>query len=199
MSYTGAEEAKRQREQLDRYLKWVREEGGVEGPGHLDTWFKSNQRKRLSWLKRHCQGTIMELGCNYGYPLAFCGGQIGVDWNERSIALAKILNPGKEFVVADIRNLPFPDAHVDTVMAIDVLEHIPWEDVPQALKEARRVARRKVLITMPDGEKNTPEAICFKHRWLCLGDNVQAIAKEFSNEKVTIERKGEFILMEVRK
>lgn len=194
-----AEEARRQREQLDRYLKWVKEEGGLEGPTHLDTWLKPHQQNRLAWLKSHCVGTVMELGTCYGYVLAYCGGQIGVDWNEKSIALAWILNPTKEFVVADIRALPFPDRHVDTVMVCDVLEHIPWEDVPKALREARRVARQKVLITVPEGERNIPDATCFKHRWLCTPEKVQAIAEEFTNEKVTIERKGGFILMEVRK
>lgn len=194
-----AEEAKRQREQLDHYLKWVKEEGGVEGPTHLDTWFKPPQQYRLRWLKRHCVGKIMELGTCYGYVLAFCGGQLGIDHNEKSIALAKILNPTKEFVTADIRSLPFPDNHVDTVMACDVLEHVPWEDIPQALKEAKRVTQHKILITVPDGETDSADAICFKHIWLATPEKVQAMAEEFSNEKVTIERKGGFILMEVRK
>lgn len=193
-----AEEAKRQREQLERYLKWVKEEGGVEGPSHLDTWFKPHQQYRLRWLKRHCVGTVMELGTNYGYVLAYCGGQIGVDWNPQSIALAGILNPGKEFVVADIRKLPFPDNYVDTVLLTDVVEHIPWEDVPKALKEARRVAKQKVLITVPDG-RNIPDSTCFKHIWICSTEKVKAMAAEFPYGKVTIDRKRGFILMEVTK
>jgi len=195
----GSREAKRQCEQLDRYLKWVSEEGGGEGPTHLDTWFKPHQQNRLRWLKKHCVGTVMELGCNYGYVLAYCGGQVGVDWNQKSIELARILNPAKEFVIANIRNLPFPDMYVDTVMASDVLEHIPWENIPQALKQAKRLARHKILITVPDGETDSADAICFKHRWLATPERVQAITKEFTNEKVTIERKGGFILMEVKK
>jgi len=191
-----AEEAKRQREQLDRYLRWVEEESGVEGPTHLDTWFKPHQQYRLRWLKRHCVGTVMELGTCYGYVLAFCGGQIGVDHNEKSIALARILNPKKEFVIADIRNLPFPDNYTDTVMVCDVLEHIPWEDIPKALKQARRVAKQKVLITVPD-ERNIPDSTCFKHIWLATPEKVEFITKEFTNDKVTIKRKGGFILMEV--
>jgi len=195
----GTEEARRQREQLDRYLKWVKEEGEGEGPTRLDTWFKPHQQYRLHWLKEHCIGTVMELGTCYGFALAYCEGQIGVDWNEKSISLAKILNPKKKFIVADIRKLPFAERYVDTVMAIDVLEHIPWEDIPQALKEASRVARKKLLITFPDGETDMSDATCFKHFWLGTQEKVQAIRQHFANEKVTIEKKAGFILMEVTK
>ncbi len=194
----NAEEARRQREQLDHYLKWFSEEGGVEGPTHLDTWFKPHQQYRLRWLKRHCVGAVMELGTCYGYVLAYCGGEIGVDWNPQSIALARILNPMKEFVEADIRKLPFPNDHIDTIMACDVLEHIPWENVAEALREARRVAKQKVLITVPDAERNIQDATCFKHRWLATSEKVEAIAREFPDNKVTVERKYGFILMEVK-
>lgn len=196
----GSGEARRQREQLDRYLKWVEEEGGVEGPTHLDTWFKPKQQNRLAWLKKHCVGTVMELGTCYGYVLAYCGGQIGVDWNEKSIALARILNPSKEFVVADIRNLPFPNNHVDTVMACDCLEHIPWEDVPKAVSEARRVAKEKVLITLPDPyAKDNSDAINFKHRWLATQEKVRDIMNDFSGAVVKVDREAGFVLMDVCK
>lgn len=198
----GAEEAKRQRDQLDRYLKWFKEEGGIEGPTHLDTWFKPQQQNRLAWLKMKCVGTVMELGCCYGYVLAYCGGQIGVDHNEKSIELARILNPSKEFVVADIRALPFPDDYVDTVMVCEVLEHIPWDDVPKTLREARRVAKQKVLITVPDGEELTPEATSFKHQWLCLWDNAEDMRNEFNDfpaDIVFVDREAGFFLIEVIK
>lgn len=194
-----SQEAKRQKEQLQKYLAWVGEEGNVEGPTRIDTMVKPHQVARMEWLKEHCVGTILEVGCNYGIVLAWCQGQAGVDSNPNNIALAKILAPKRKFLIADIRRLPFEDGEFDTVMLPDILEHLFWSDVPQALKEASRVVQRKLLITVPDGESDTPEATSFKHTYLVTPEKVQAIAKEFSNEKVTIERKGGFVLMEVRK
>lgn len=52
-------------------------------------------------------------------------------------------------VVADVRELPFPDASFDTVVACEILEHIPWKDVPKALGEIRRVVRRHAVVSIP--------------------------------------------------
>jgi ubiquinone/menaquinone biosynthesis C-methylase UbiE len=46
--------------------------------------------------------------------------------------------------------LPFADRSVDTVMMLEVIEHVP--DLQPLLKEAFRVARRNVLITVPNSE-----------------------------------------------
>ena len=190
----GAEEARRQREQLSRYLCWVREEGGVEGPTWLDTIWKPHQQRRLRWLREHCVGTVMELGCSWGWVLSFCGGQIGVDHNPHSVALASILSPGREFVVADIRELPFPDGHVSTVMVADCLEHLPWEEVPRAVAEAKRVARRKLLVTVPGGDG--PDATSMKHVWLMTLERMSALEGMLLPWPTKLETDGDWVLLE---
>lgn len=172
----GAAQAKAQRDQLARYLQWVREEGGHEGPTHLDTLFQPHQQERLRWMKGQATGDVMELGCCWGYALGYVGGSIGVDWNEHSIELARILNPGKQFHCQDIRKLSFGDKSVDTVIIPDVLEHLPWQDVPGVIKEAQRVARQKVLITLP--APDAPSAASPKHQWVATADRQAAIIKE---------------------
>lgn len=52
-------------------------------------------------------------------------------------------------VVGSITALPFPDASFDAVLAAEVLEHIRYEDVPQALSELHRVARKYVIVSLP--------------------------------------------------
>jgi len=51
--------------------------------------------------------------------------------------------------VADVRSLPFADGSYDLVMACEVLEHIPWQDVDAATAQLARVSRRHVLISLP--------------------------------------------------
>ena len=55
------------------------------------------------------------------------------------------LNPD---VVADVRALPFDDDNFNGVLAFEILEHIPWDDVRVALGELRRVAEW-ALISVP--------------------------------------------------
>lgn len=52
-------------------------------------------------------------------------------------------------VGADITKLPFADKVFDCVLAAEVLEHIPFNEVPKALKELSRVSRKSIVITLP--------------------------------------------------
>ena len=56
------------------------------------------------------------------------------------------LNPD---YTADIRDLPFADASYDVVMACEILEHLPFEDVEKALRELQRVSKKYVLVSIP--------------------------------------------------
>lgn len=51
--------------------------------------------------------------------------------------------------VADVRELPFEDGQFETVLAFEILEHIPFLDFEKALLELRRVARKNILISFP--------------------------------------------------
>ena len=51
-------------------------------------------------------------------------------------------------IVGSVEKLPVSDASYDVVLAAEVLEHVPFERVPEALKELRRVACQAV-ITLP--------------------------------------------------
>ena len=45
-------------------------------------------------------------------------------------------------------DLPFPDDHFDTVTMFDVMEHLLPEDTCLVCEELRRVARRRILLTV---------------------------------------------------
>jgi len=53
-------------------------------------------------------------------------------------------------VIADITNMPFPDASYDTVTAYEILEHMPYEKSLDGLRELRRVSSRHVILSLPD-------------------------------------------------
>lgn len=52
-------------------------------------------------------------------------------------------------IVADIRNLPFKADSFDTILACQVLEHIPFDSVEKALSELKRISKKNVIISIP--------------------------------------------------
>jgi 2-polyprenyl-3-methyl-5-hydroxy-6-metoxy-1,4-benzoquinol methylase len=52
--------------------------------------------------------------------------------------------------VAHISRLPFKDGMFDVVCAFEVLEHMPFEEFSSNLKEMARVAKKNVVISLPD-------------------------------------------------
>jgi ubiquinone/menaquinone biosynthesis C-methylase UbiE len=55
----------------------------------------------------------------------------------------------KPDVVADLRKLPFTDNQYDIVCAFEVLEHLPYDEFENNLKELLRVAKKNVLVSLP--------------------------------------------------
>lgn len=63
-----------------------------------------------------------------------------------SADIEKALKPD---LVCDITKIPVKDNSFDLVCAFEVLEHLPYDDFETALLELKRVARKKVIISIP--------------------------------------------------
>jgi SAM-dependent methyltransferase len=51
--------------------------------------------------------------------------------------------------VGDVRDLPCKDREFDVVVCCQVLEHLPWSDVPRAVAELHRVSRAHAVVSLP--------------------------------------------------
>ncbi len=73
--------------------------------------------------------------------------------------------------VGSVTHMPFPDRHFDVIVCCQVLEHLPFSDFLPALKEIRRVARHKAIISLPDKRRHFGIAVClarfgwFRFEW----------------------------------
>ena len=101
-------------------------------------------------------GRMVDLGCGMGllvHRLLRLGvDAYGTDVSRVAASIADATAPGR-FVVGDLRNVPWPDGSFDTVLSTDCLEHLEEADVPAALAEMRRIARRCLYLriaTRPD-------------------------------------------------
>jgi len=85
-------------------------------------------------------------------------------------------------VRADITQLPFADASVPCVTALEVLEHLPGDAPEQAAREAMRVAATAVIASVPSHEDNNPE-----HVHLFDGARLTAMFKAAGARRVSID------------
>jgi SAM-dependent methyltransferase len=117
-------------------------------------WYRG--RRRVVWavlvgLPLPPNARLLDAGCGSGATLdllAKLGRVSGVDVSERAVDAAR--QRGHDDVhLANVEELPFPDATFDVVTCLDVIEHTP-DDV-RTLRELRRVTRPEghLVVTVP--------------------------------------------------
>src|ERR1700757_2468832 len=90
---------------------------------------------------------VVDIGCGGGAlarALAVAGAQVvALEVSEEQLApaLAGDDGGGVRYLVGRAQALPLEDASVDVAVFMRTLHHVSVEDMPQALKEARRVVR----------------------------------------------------------
>lgn len=62
------------------------------------------------------------------------------------------LAPDLDYQIMDIAKMSFPDDHFDTVFCMEVLEHLDSATLEAGLSSLRRVARKKLVMTVPFDE-----------------------------------------------
>ena len=56
-----------------------------------------------------------------------------------------------QYVLCDVRNLPFKDKSFDIVLCLEVLEHLGREEGKELLKKMEVIARKQVVLSTPVG------------------------------------------------
>src|SRR5688572_1899957 len=135
---------------VDNSRSMLRSRDDVYQPG-LPAKAGEHYRAFVRFAARHAGERVLDLGCGYGaYSLALQseGRQcVGCDIN---IEYLKAAASAGLPVVAAQGSLPFPDKSFDTVLLFEVIEHVP--QIEALLGEAFRLARKNVLVTVPNAE-----------------------------------------------
>jgi SAM-dependent methyltransferase len=110
-------------------------------------WFMfRDQGRDRQWVRDHARGLVLDIGCADGWArdvLSHCD-YIGLDYPTTSG-----LYGTRPQVFADGARLPFASASFDTVLLLEVLEHVA--DAEGVLAEISRVLKPegRLLISMP--------------------------------------------------
>ncbi|MCL4354081.1 class I SAM-dependent methyltransferase [Patescibacteria group bacterium] len=125
---------------LNRYLK--------NSPLGLAVW-RAVEARHMSKIKM--ESPILDIGCGFGeFAQAFVDDKIdvGVDINARDLYIASKTGKFKNLLLADARDLPFPDNTFSTIMSVSTFEHI--DNPKKLLKECYRVLKNngKLVVTI---------------------------------------------------
>lgn len=117
---------------------------------YLETKNDKVYDKLFKFAIQHSGETILDVGCatgdycnklkNHGFKC------VGVDINQKYVD--KAIGKGIEAYLMDAEDLDLPDNSFDTVLLFEVLEHVKRPNL--VLSEANRVAKKNVLITVPN-------------------------------------------------
>jgi len=111
---------------------------------------------RFQWIRNQCSKneTIVDIGGNKGHTFG--------TFDRKKITTVDIDSYDIEnFVKADAHSLPFKDNEFDTAILAEILEHV--DNPVRVLKEAKRVTKNRIIITVPNEYEWTSECKPFKN------------------------------------
>jgi SAM-dependent methyltransferase len=122
-------------------------------------------RQLVSFARKNAGKEILDFGCATGHYCRHLSGLgytvKGVDANAEYVTIARSRGVDAYHVSG---KAPFADGSFDTVLAFEVLEHLP--DPEFVVREMRRLARKNALFTTPHSggiERLQQEGLLFEH------------------------------------
>lgn len=125
--------------------------------------FRLYRTKIVSWmlysqfyfLKRELKGftSVLDIGSGADSPVRHCrvGYSVGVDIFYPAIKESKEKRTHSAYLIADVSHLEFKPQAFDAVVLCEVLEHMDKDSGIALLKKAESWARKKVLVSSPNG------------------------------------------------
>jgi SAM-dependent methyltransferase len=105
------------------------------------TKYRKHVNRVQDWVK---EKIVLDVGAGDGLVTAILDCQ-GIDNEPEAVRLAQ--EKGANVKLGDAYNLPFKDGEFQSILMLDVLEHLEWPRV--ALAEARRVLTKYLYISTP--------------------------------------------------
>lgn len=98
--------------------------------------------------------SVLDLGCGPDSPLQYCNNikySVGVEIFKPYLEESKRKKIHTKYLNKDIKKVNFSENSFDAVIMIEVLEHLSKLNGEKILKNAEKWAKKKVIITTPNG------------------------------------------------
>jgi ubiquinone/menaquinone biosynthesis C-methylase UbiE len=121
----------------------------------IKSLYKIIFQSSLTYLRRellNCN-TVLDLGCGSNSSVNYCdvSFSVGVDLFDPYLQESKNKMLHNQYIKADIRKVEFQPQAFDAVIFLEVLEHLTKDDGYRLLKKMETWARKKIIITTPNG------------------------------------------------
>lgn len=137
----------RQKE-IDKYI-WLFEKprpkyhGRSVSYGNLPPWRQAILEGYYSKVRKAGGSKVLDVGCGRGESIGI-GSKLGIQVTGAEV-VPKLCADSSVTLVPGAHDLPFKDNSFDALSCLDVLEHIPEQDVDLVFKELARVAPGAVI------------------------------------------------------
>jgi SAM-dependent methyltransferase len=98
--------------------------------------------------------TVLDLGCGPSSPLQYCENiksSVGVEAFQPYLEESKRRNIHTGYIQDKVENVTFPEKSFDAVIMIELIEHLPKELGSEMLEKAQGWAKKKVIVSTPNG------------------------------------------------
>jgi SAM-dependent methyltransferase len=127
--------------------------------------------------------SILDVGCGKGEPMDFFNRTrnfhvVGADIFKPSIKLSKSRKIHDDYVVCDVRALPFKQGSFEIVIMLEVLEHLGKNEGEPLIRSLEKIAIKQVIITTPVGrypQFNVDENLYWEHKWIWSPSDLRAL------------------------
>ena len=124
----------------------------------LDNWDKDLKSDNAEVIKNLAEGSMLDLGCGTCKLLTILSGTgretAGVDRSDIALGFCKKREIETKKVDLEKDELPFKDSSFDNVISVHTLEHLEFPE--KLIKDACRIAKKRVIILSPLGERMDP-------------------------------------------
>lgn len=108
-------------------------------------------------IAQNCVGTILEFGPAFGSFTKYLTTEqrsmyVGIEYSPVLLNSAKLIHPEIDFRIGSILNSGLDNDSFDTVVALQILEHFDEQDFFKALWEIKRIARQRIIFSVPNKE-----------------------------------------------
>ncbi len=124
----------------------------------------------VCWVINKKSESILDVACGQGLPMRKIRARmnikyaVGVDMYKPYLDECKLKKLHNEYIQDDVRKINFKENSFDTILALQVLEHLKKDEAWKVLKKLEKIAKKQVIVSTPIGFLNHHDVDDNKHQ-----------------------------------